>query len=413
MEPIEQARATRHAKHTPLDPDCGLAERRERLRVMWLWHAAVVAEYQKPLAVLAECPGIEAVLLVPHRWPERPGQMVHTERLPGARFRLVRARTVFTGLYFIYFFPSLLYHLLRWRPDILYCYEEAHAFISACVLMIRKVLLPDMRVLLYAAQNIRKRYPPPFSMFERFCFRNADAIMACGITVARTLRSKGYRGELYVVPLPVDTHAFAPDPDKRAYVRERLGIPNDALVIGYAGKLVEAKGIRTLWRAFVGIARQHPQAHLVMAGAGPLQEELLGAARAAGLADRLHLVGVVHNADLPAFMNALDVFVLPSETRPNWREQFGRVAVEAMACGVPVVGSDSGEIPHVLDGVGLLFPEGDASALGTCLRALLTDRTMREELGHMGRRRVLELFTTERVAACHYSVYKDLMRGSE
>ena len=118
------------------------------------------------------------------------------------------------------------------------------------------------------------------------------------------------------------------------------------LLIGYAGKLVEEKGLRTLLHAFAEVARENPRAHLILAGGGPLHDELLATAAEMGLAERVHLPGIIHNSDLPAFMNALDVFVLPSETRSNWREQFGRVIVEAMSCGVPVVGSDSGRDPH-------------------------------------------------------------------
>ena len=380
------------------------------LRVLWIWHAAVVAEYQKPLALLARCPGLDMCLLVPDRWPERAGQMVQAEELPGAGFRMFRAPSVFTGLYFIYFFPDLLVRLLRLRPDIIYCYEEAHTFIAACVLAIRALFMPRTRVLLYAAQNIRKRYPPPFTMLERFCFRHADAILACGLTVARTLRSKGYRGELRVMPLPTDACAFAPDPDRRADDRRCLwpDMPEDALVVGYAGKLVEEKGLRTLWQAFSRVAGLRPDVHLALAGDGPLRAELQRAAHSAGLAERVHFAGVMHNTHLPAFMNALDVFVLPSETRRNWREQFGRVAVEAMACGVPVIGSDSGEIPFVLGEAGVVFPEGDAHALAQCLLTLLADPDRRTALAHAGRQRVLRLFALERVAARHYALYTEL-----
>jgi glycosyltransferase involved in cell wall biosynthesis len=129
-------------------------------------------------------------------------------------------------------------------------------------------------------------------------------------------------------------------------------------------------------------------------------------ARQLGLEGRVHLPGVVHNADLPTLMNALDAFVLPSEMRRNWREQFGRVVVEAMSCGVPVVGSDSGEIPNVLGEAGLVFHEGEAGALASCLRSLLSDPAMRGRLSQAGRARVLELYSTERVAAQHYDVYR-------
>jgi glycosyltransferase involved in cell wall biosynthesis len=390
-------------------------ESQEPLRVLWIWHAAVVAEYRKPLDVLGRCPDLDLTLITPRRWPERAGQMVHAEEGEGSRRGLythIAARTLFTGFYYVYFYPSLLFHLLRLRPDIIYCYEEAHTFIGAAVLLIRRLFLPRTRVLLYAAQNIKKRYPIPFRLFERYSFRSTDAILACGIRVGETLRAKGYRRPLKVIGLPTDTSTFAPNPTLRAQKREELGISPEAVAIGYAGKLVEEKGLSTLMSAFTEIAREHTGAHLVLAGGGTLHDTLQREAKAAGLENRVHFLGVVHNSELPALMNSLDIFVLPSETRPNWREQFGRVLVEAMACGVTSVGSDSGEIPNVLGGAGLVFPEGSPGALADCLRTLINSSTTRARYGEEGRRRAVRLFSTEKVAAQHYAVYNS-MRGEE
>ncbi|RPI51817.1 MAG: glycosyltransferase, partial [Chloroflexi bacterium] len=110
-----------------------------------------------------------------------------------------------------------------------------------------------------------------------------------------------------------------------------------------------------------------------------------------------------------AYYRQLDVLVVPSRTRPNWKEQFGRVAVEAMACGVPVVGSDSGEIPHVLGDAGLIFAEDDVAALGGHLVRLMQDAGLRAELAGKGRRRVLEHYTQARVAADTYEVYRGII----
>ncbi len=381
---------------------------KSKIRVLWIWHAAVVAEYQKPLDVLGKCNDLDMTLLVPRRWPERAGQMVHTEGPISGTYKLIKARTLFTGFYYVYIFPSLLYQLLRYRPHVVYCYEEAHTLIAASLLLLRRVFMPRMRVVLYAAQNIEKRYPLPFRLFENYCFRTADAILACGIGVKETLRKKGYRGVLRVVPLPTDAQAFSPNSAGRILARFKYKVPHDALVIGYAGKLVEEKGLRALWRAFREVARERDDVHLALAGGGPLHDEIVEEARRAGLEKRLLLPGIIHNNDLPAYLTALDIFVLPSETRPNWREQFGRVLVEAMACGVPVIGSDSGEIPTVMGDAGRLFHEGDVSALTICLQNLLDDPELRAELSRRGRNRVLHLYTTEKVAAQHHAIYRAL-----
>jgi glycosyltransferase involved in cell wall biosynthesis len=112
---------------------------------------------------------------------------------------------------------------------------------------------------------------------------------------------------------------------------------------------------------------------------------------------------------MPAHLRRLHALVLPSLTRPNWKEQFGRVLIEAMACGVPVVGSDSGEIPNVIGEAGLVFPEGDAEALRAALARLRDDRDLWGHLAVAGRARVLAEFTHAQVAQKTYRVYREML----
>jgi glycosyltransferase involved in cell wall biosynthesis len=112
---------------------------------------------------------------------------------------------------------------------------------------------------------------------------------------------------------------------------------------------------------------------------------------------------------MPAFYHAMNVIVLPSLTRKHWKEQFGRVLIEAMACAVPVIGSDSGEIPNVISDAGIIFPEGNADALRAQLGALMQDQSRCAELGKRGRARALANFTQTRVAEETYAVYREMM----
>jgi glycosyltransferase involved in cell wall biosynthesis len=98
---------------------------------------------------------------------------------------------------------------------------------------------------------------------------------------------------------------------------------------------------------------------------------------------------------------ASDVVVVPSRTVPRWKEQFGRVIIEALAGGVPVIGSDSGEIPVLIEktGGGLTFPEGDAVALAGRMEALWRDPALRQDLAEKGRSSVLTNYSLEAVAA--------------
>jgi glycosyltransferase involved in cell wall biosynthesis len=372
-------------------------------RVLWIWHAAVVAEYQKPLDVLA-ARGWDVHLLVPRRWPERGGQMTPLERRRGPPGVTIHpARTWFTGFYYIYLFPGLLHTLLRLRPDVLHVYEEAHSLLPALILALRPWLERRwgrrVPVILYAAQNIVKQYPWPFRVCEAFCFRHADLILPCGEWVAATLRAKGYTGPLQVVPLPSDPTVFAPDGAARCRVRAELGLAPATVLIGYAGKLAEEKGVEHLLEAFLGL----PGApHLVFVGDGPEAAALRARAATAGAAARVHLPGGVAHEALVGYLNAADIWVVPSQTRPTWREQFGRVAVEAMACGLPVVVTASGELPRVVGSAGRVVPEGDIPALTSALADLAADPAGRAALGRAARARVLACYTPA-VAAGHYA----------
>ncbi|MDE2815299.1 MAG: glycosyltransferase, partial [Chloroflexota bacterium] len=124
----------------------------------------------------------------------------------------------------------------------------------------------------------------------------------------------------------------------------------------------------------------------------------------------------VPSSEMPAYYRTMHVCVLPSLTMPNWKEQFGRVLIEAMACGVPVVGSDSGEIPEIVgsddeDPGGRTFPEGDVEALAEILTELHGDPSLRCGYGAQGRERVLRDFTQERIAAKTVRMYRQLTHG--
>jgi glycosyltransferase involved in cell wall biosynthesis len=136
--------------------------------------------------------------------------------------------------------------------------------------------------------------------------------------------------------------------------------------------------------------------------------ELLGSNL--GVRDRVTFRGALAPAAMPDVYGGFDALVVPSRAQSNWKEQFGRVIIEAMACEVPVVGSDSGEIPNVIGDAGLVYPEGDVEALAERLTGLLGDDTLRAALARRSRRRVLEHFTQARVAERYYELYRSVLR---
>jgi glycosyltransferase involved in cell wall biosynthesis len=256
-------------------------------------------------------------------------------------------------------------------------------------------------------QNISKRYPPPFSWFERYALRRANGIIAFGDTVAETLAGRvGVPAHTAVIPPGVDTTLFAPRLQWREEIRRTLGWGDDVLVVGFAGRFVAEKGLDVLTAA---LDRIEVPWRAIFVGGGPLEPDLRRwAARYPG---RVAIRSDVAHHDVPRWLNAMDVLAAPSRTTAGWREQFGRMLIEGFACGVPVVASDSGEIPRVVGDAGVIVPEGDVEAWRDALGRLLTDGPARSALSVAGRQRVLARYDWRVVAAAHASFFDTVIAG--
>ena len=149
---------------------------------------------------------------------------------------------------------------------------------------------------------------------------------------------------------------------------------------------------------------------MVFVGSGPLKEEI--ERRAAGLnkSKQVHFLPAQPLEALPQIMNAFDALVLASRTTPRWKEQFGRVIIEAHACGVPVIGSDSGAIPEVVGKGGLIVQERNPVALSVAIRQLHLDANKKNTLGLIGRSQVEENYTWDRVARQMHKIYQEMIQ---
>jgi glycosyltransferase involved in cell wall biosynthesis len=318
------------------------------------------------------------------------------------------------GHFHLHFYPGLGKHFRRVQPHIVHIDEEPYNVATWQAMRLAKK--QGAKAVFFTWQNIHRRYPPPFSLMESYNLRNADYAIAGNSEAVRVLQAKGYRGLVSVIP------QFGVDPEIyrvssfgfRVSGSEVESLQSTAynlqpFVIGYVGRLVEEKGIHILLRAVAGLRGEW---RLRILGSGPQRAHLEGLTAELGIAERVRFESPIPSAQMPGYYHQLNVLVLPSLTRSNWKEQFGRVLIEAMACGVPVVGSDSGEIPNVIGEAGLVFPEGDEQALRARLSRLMADPALREELARRGRERVPAHYTQAQVAAKTYQVYRELLGGA-
>jgi len=195
-----------------------------------------------------------------------------------------------------------------------------------------------------------------------------------------------------------------PDASAGAEVRRRLGWTNDAPVVGYLGRFVPEKGLTTLMHALEAVSGPW---NALFVGGGPMEDDLK--VFAAARPDRVRILTDVKHDQVPQHLNAMDMLCAPSETTSRWREQFGRMLVEAMACGVPVIASRSGEIPYVVDDAGLLVEERKVPQWTAAIEQLLGDVEKRRDLAARGLTRVHERFALPVVARAHLTFFEELL----
>lgn len=240
-------------------------------------------------------------------------------------------------------------------------------------------------------------------LIYRMAARTSDFVVGGNRDAVELMRRRGAppASSVCIPQFGVDTDQFLPlsEVDKRR-ARKDAGLPEDAFLIGFCGRLIPEKGIRDLRDAFL---RQEPAGadlRLLITGSGELESEMRELSRSDA---RIQLWPPRKHSEVAHVLQLLDVLVLPSRTvagpRVWWKEQFGHILIEAMACGAVAIGSDCGAIPEVLDDASVIFPAGDVAALAALLQTLITQR---ERLGAVRAKqhaRVLATYSQAAVAA--------------
>ena len=363
------------------------------MRVLMLSKACIVGIYQPKLEAIARR-GVELKALVPPFWRDERG-VQRLERRYTAGYDLSAIPIRFNGNFHLHHYPTLGREIAAFQPQIAHIDEEPYNLATWQALYLAR--RAGAKTLFFSWQNISRPYPPPFSWGESWALRNADYALAGTDDAAEVLRRKGYRGPIATIPqFGAGESLFQPATSR----------PDRPFTIGFIGRVVPEKGLQILLRAAAQLAGDW---RLRLVGGGSAIDEMRKLAHSLGIEDRISFVGQLLSADLPSEYHKIDALVLPSLTRRNWKEQFGRVLVEAMASGVPILGSDSGAIPAVIGQAGLIVPEGDAAALAVALRDLRGQPRLRVELVRKGRARFLAHFTHESVAAATVAVYQEMI----
>ncbi len=361
--------------------------------------ALVAGTSQRKLEELAKCPGVELTLATPEYWQSDDGSKQMLERLYTDGYQMIVTPIAFNGNFHLHYYPQLAKIMSEVRPEIVHIDEEPYNF--ATFHAMRLAMQQHAHALFFTWQNLYRTYPPPFRQFEIYNYKHAEVAIAGNREAAEVLKRKGYTGSTHVIPqFGFDTDIYARSAPRK------LRKPDAPFSLGFIGRLKEEKGLHLMVEALPLLPNY---CRVVFIGNGPMKIPLEELAKKLDVSERVSFRPSVPTYDVPREMEQLDVFVLPSLTRPNWMEQFGRVLPEAMSCETPVIGSSSGEIPYVIGDAGLIFKEGDARELAACIRKLLDDPTLYASLAKQGRQRVLENYTQGKIARQTFEVYRQML----
>lgn len=375
-----------------------------RRRLLTIGHSYCVAANRRLAHELAVTGNWDVTVVGPARF--RGDFRVHEmAAVPGERCVLEPIPTYCRGRVHTMLYGWRLRQLLRQPWDLVHCWEEPYVASAAQVAAWTPARVP---LVVATFQNIDKRYPVPFRWFEQYTRSRTDGVIAFGQTVFDVAAARGYpMTRARIVPPGVDTARFAPNPDARRRVRASLGWDETMPVIGFLGRLVPEKGLSLLTEV---LDRLHRPWRAVFVGSGPLEGDLRKWARRYG--DRVAFATSVDHDAVPEWLAAMDVLCAPSQTTSRWREQFGRMIIEAFATGLPVLASDSGEIPYVVGDAGLVVPEADRLAWERALGGLLDDPDLRADFAVRGRARAVAEYDWAVVARRQSQYFRHIIEGT-
>ncbi|MFA9558191.1 glycosyltransferase [Evansella sp. AB-rgal1] len=333
-------------------------------------HACVTDVNQQVYCEIEQL-GHRVDIIVPKNFiaPGLTTEPIKVRRWPDFKGRIIEVPIVLNNSIPLHFYKKSLKKIIsELNPDAIYVAEEPYSL--SCFQVIRNSVPLKKAIGFYSAQNINKNYPFPIKKMENYVYDRSALAISISADVTNVLRTKGYKHSICEIPLGVDEQHFQISCEQKMEARKELSIPNEAFVVGFAGRIVEEKGVDVLCHAMKTCNENNVEMYLLIVGRGPLLKDIKILVTELELTDSVRFVDNASHTDMPKWFNCMDVHVLPSKTKSNWREQFGRVLIEAASCGVPSIGSTCGEIPKVLKtlSMDLVFEEGNVEELTRCLQ---------------------------------------------
>ena len=348
-------------------------------------HAAGRLRYQP----LAQDAGLDLTVIVPQRWYQF-GRWLDADPAGESGIPVVplpvRLPRAGRASWYLHTYPGLRRQVRDLQPDVIHLWEEPWSLVAlqASILARRA----GAALVLEVDQNIIKRLPPPFESIRRYVLARTRLVLSRSHDATAVIRAAGYTGPALPIGYGVDQSVFRPCGAEPA--------ASPPFRLGYVGRLVEEKGLDDVLSALERLPAA--MVGFTVMGEGPYERALRARVDAAGLGGRVTFQPWVAPEGVATFLQRQHAIILPTRTTPAVKEQFGRVIIEAQACGTPVIGSTSGAIPGVIGPGGWVVPERDPSALAALLAHLAVTPAEVADRGVAGQANIAARFTYAAVA---------------
>ncbi|MDP8244260.1 MAG: glycosyltransferase [Candidatus Hinthialibacter antarcticus] len=367
--------------------------------------AGLDASHERHQAMAGE-DGVELHVLGPRHWVENGRDIIWRPPID-ARYQAHRGRVVGKGHYArVWYINGMASAMRQSKPDIIQLLEEPWSLTALQTMLYAPLFAPHAKILFYTWENIYRPWTYParasclYAMIDKAMHSRSCAAVCATEGARQVLDQKGYAKPFAVVPYGIPHYFFDDQPEPS---------PRKSFTIGYVGRMLEMKGVDLLIQAVAQI----PDAQLRLVGTGDDFASIQSLCKQLHVADRVEWIAALTEREVPAFMSELDVLVLPSRSTPGWMEQLGRVLIEAMAIGTPVIGARSGAIPEVIGDAGLLFNADDSDDLALQLQCVKANKDLRTECRRRGRLRAQTQFTWPHFAKQMLHFYRSLSAESK
>lgn len=353
-------------------------------------------------------PNDEVVVLFPSRWPTHlfthEAKNVADDNKPNCQFVALDVFKAGNEVLYGYHFKQLYNLLKSFAPNIIHVEQGDNAFSYFQVILLTKLLRLKPKFLFFTWVNWQAQFSLKYRLIWRW-LEKINLAASCGAIVGNKdaqdiLHTKKFHKPMLILPqLGVNQHVFSPQKKENSSVHS----------IGYIGRLVEEKGVQLLIQAFAHLEKTFTDWKLIIVGRGPYQEKLEALITANKLHKKVIISPPVSHFEVANLINTLDILVLPSYDTIDWKEQFGHILIEAMACAVPVIGSSAGEIPNVIQDAGIVFEQRNLQSLIASLQTLMQDKDLRSRLGKKGLERVSQHYSHQAIAKATHTFWQSLV----